>query len=136
MGNIDFKRLYIFTSKLAMGIIRVRDIKIHTNHGCMVEEEKIGSEYIVHVEIKTDLSESSLSDKLEDTIDYVAIHSIVYAEMMQRSKLLEVVVQRIIDRIMKEHLSVTETAVEVAKINPPIGGDVGYVSVERKGRRT
>ena len=136
MGNIDFKRLYIFTSKLTMGIIRVRDIKIHTNHGCMVEEEKIGGEYIVHVEIKTDLSESSLSDKLEDTVDYVAIHSIVYAEMMQRSKLLEVVVQRIIDRIMKEHLSVTETAVEVAKINPPIGGDVGYVSVERKGRRT
>ena len=88
MGNIDFKRLYIFTSKLAMGIIRVRDIKIHTNHGCMVEEEKIGSDYVVHVEVKTDLSESSLSDKLEDTVDYVAIYSIVYAEMMKRSKLL------------------------------------------------
>ena len=116
-----------------MGIIRVRDIKIHTNHGCMVEEEKIGSDYVVHVEVKTNLSDSSLSDDLQDTVDYVAIFSIVYAEMMIRSKLLEVVVQRIIDRIMNEHLSVMEATVEVAKINPPIGGDVGYVSVERKG---
>ena len=37
--------------------------------------------------------------------------------MMIRSKLLEVVVQRIIDRIMNEHLSVMEATVEVAKIN-------------------
>ena len=33
---------------------------------------------------------------------------------------------------MNEHLSVMEATVEVAKINPPIGGDVGYVSVERE----
>lgn len=115
-----------------MGIIRVRDIRIHTNHGCMEEEGKIGSDYIVQVELVTDLSKSARTDDLKDTVDYVSIHAIAKEEMMQRSKLLEVVVERIIERIMVEHSSVEEVTVEVAKINPPIGGDVGYVSVERK----
>ena len=118
-----------------MGIIRVRDIKIHTNHGCLDEEEKIGSDYIVHVEVETDLSVSCITDDLKDTVDYVAIYSIVYREMKQRSKLLETVVQRIIDEILKKHSSVQLVQVEVAKINPPIGGDVGSVSVERKTKR-
>ena len=119
-----------------MGIIRVRDIRVHTNHGCMVEEGKIGSDYVVQVELKTDLSLSAQTDDLNDTVDYVAIHAIVKSEMKQRSKLLEVVVERIIERIMVEHSTVEEVTVEVAKINPPIGGDVGYVSVERKRIRS
>ncbi len=118
-----------------MGIIRVRDIKVHTNHGCLEEEAKIGSDYIVHVEVETDLSISSKTDQLADTVDYVSIYQIVYKEMKQRSKLLETVVQRIIDDILDKHLTVDTVSVEVAKINPPIGGDVGYVSVERKAKR-
>lgn len=118
-----------------MGIIRVQDIKIHTNHGCMEEEKKIGSDYVVHVELTTDLEASAVSDNLKDTVDYVAIYSIVKEEMGIRSKLLEVVVERIIRRILNEHSSVETLSVEVQKINPPIGGEVGYVSVERNRKR-
>ena len=31
-------------------------------HGCMDEEEKIGSDYVVNLEVKTDLSTSSKTD--------------------------------------------------------------------------
>ena len=58
-----------------MGIIRVHDIKIHTNHGCMEEEAKIGSDYIVNAVVKTDLDLSAQTDDLKDTVDYVAIYS-------------------------------------------------------------
>lgn len=118
-----------------MGTIRVRDIKIHANHGCMEEEKKIGGDYIVNVELTTNLDTSAKSDKLEDTVDYVAIYGIVNQEMAIRSKLLEVVVERIIQRIMMEHFEVETINVEVQKINPPIGGEVGYVSVERNRKR-
>jgi len=119
-----------------MGTIRVRDIKIHTNHGCMDEEAKIGSDYVVQVEVESDLNLSSKTDELNDTVDYVAIYKIVYEQMKKRAKLLEVVVQRIIDQILTEHPQVETVQVEVAKINPPIGGEVGYVSVERKAKRS
>jgi dihydroneopterin aldolase len=118
-----------------MGIIRVHDINIHTNHGCMEEEAKIGSDYIINVEVKTNLDKSAKTDNLNDTVDYVAIYTIVFEEMKIRSKLLETVVQRIIDRVFEEHKTVEEVTIEVQKLNPPIGGNVAYVSVERKGKR-
>ena len=118
-----------------MGIIKVHDIKIHTNHGCMEEEAKIGNDYIVNAVVKTALDLSAQTDDLKDTVDYVAIYNIVFEEMKIRAKLLETVVQRIIDRILKENKSVEEVTIEVQKLNPPIGGNVGYVSVERKGKR-
>lgn len=118
-----------------MGKIFVRDIVLQANHGCMVEEEKIGSEYIVHVAVETDLSHSAVTDELTDTVDYVAIYGIVKEEMSKRAKLLEVVVERILTRILKEHAGVTEAEVEVQKINPPIGGNVGYVSVKETKKR-
>lgn len=118
-----------------MGIIRVHNIRIHTNHGCMEEEAKIGSDYIVNAEVKTTLDKSAQTDNLADTVDYVAIYTIIFEEMKIRAKLLETVVQRIIDRVLKEHKTVEEVTIEVRKLNPPIGGDVAYVSVERKGKR-
>lgn len=131
---MNLSLVYIFAKK-KMGIIRIRDIKIHTNHGCLDEEGKIGSDYIVHVEVKTDLSLSASTDELEDTVDYVSIYGIVYHQMKKRVKLLETIVQRIIEQLLEEHPTVEVAQVEVQKINPPIGGEVGYVSVERKGER-
>tara|TARA_B100000768_G_C10924429_1_gene226981 strand:+ start:152 stop:517 length:366 start_codon:yes stop_codon:yes gene_type:complete len=118
-----------------MGIIRVKNIRLYSNHGCMVEEGKIGGDYVVNVKVKTGLSKSVETDNLIDTIDYVSIYSIVKKEMSQRVKLLEVVVQKIIDRILDEHKTVQSVRVNVAKKNPPIGGEVEEVSVERKGKR-
>lgn len=119
-----------------MGKIHVRNIEIHTNHGCMEEEKLIGSDYIVHVDVDADLTRSANSDDLCDTVDYVSIHAIVKEEMKERSKLLEAVVERILCRIMAEHPMVDEACVEVQKINPPIDGNVGYVSVERSRKRS
>ena len=72
-----------------MGIIRVKNIQLYTNHGCMVEEGKIGSDYVVNVKLKTDLEASVLSDRLEDTVDYVAVYNIVKAEKIGRASCRE-----------------------------------------------
>jgi len=46
-----------------------------------------------------------------------------------RSKLLEEVVKRILNRIFKELSMVEKAKVSVAKLNPPIGGNVEEVVV-------
>ena len=86
-----------------MGKIYLKNIRLYAFHGCMEEEEKIGSDYIVNVVVETDLKKSSKTDSLEDTVDYVALYEIIKTEMMQRAKLLENVVDRILNRILKEH---------------------------------
>jgi dihydroneopterin aldolase len=99
------------------------------------EEMLIGSDYRVDLEISADLSQPAASDQLSETVDYVHLNNIIKEEMTVRSNLLEHVAKRIIDRIFNEIKEVTEVEVEVAKINPPIGGDVESVSVKLKYTR-
>ena len=114
-----------------MGIIKVSGIKLYAFHGCMPEETLIGSDYEVNVVVESDLNKASESDDLKYTVDYVSIHAIVKEEMAIPSKLLEHVVARIIQRILSKHASEIEALeVSVAKINPPINGDVKSVEVK------
>ena len=119
-----------------MGTIKLQNIRTFSFHGCLEEEGKIGSDYRVDLEIKTDLRKSSLSDDIKDTVDYVLLNQIVVNEMDIRSKLLEHVANRIIVRIFKEIPSVSRIILGVSKLNPPIGGDVEAVTIEMEEYRT
>ncbi|MHB1106420.1 MAG: dihydroneopterin aldolase [Lutibacter sp.] len=113
-----------------MGIIKLKNIRVYAYHGCLLEEGKIGSDYRVDVSVNANLNLSAQSDILADTVDYVHLNKIVKEEMAIRSKLLETVAKRILDRIFLEIPLVEEAVVAVSKINPPIGGNVAMVTVE------
>ena len=119
-----------------MGNIKLKNIRTFSYHGCLLEESKIGSEYSVDLEIKTDLRLSSVSDKLEDTVDYVLLNRIVLEEMAIRSNLLEHVAHRILLRVFGEIPEVSRINLSVSKINPPIGGDVEAVTIEMEEYRS
>ncbi|MFV8334869.1 dihydroneopterin aldolase [Flavobacterium sp. RSP29] len=119
-----------------MGIIKLKNIRTYSYHGCLIEEGKIGSDYTVNLEVKTDLRKSSVTDDLKDTVDYVLLNSIVVEEMAIRSDLLEHVAHRIITRIFEEIPEVSRIIVAVSKLNPPIGGDVESVTIEMEEYRS
>ena len=81
------------------------------------------------------MRQSSESDNLIDTVDYVHLNKIVEEEMAIRSHLLEHVTKRIINRVLAEIETVSKIKVGVSKINPPIGGDVEAVTVEMEEER-
>ena len=118
-----------------MGIIKVTNIKVYAYHGCLAEEAKIGSEYRIDVEVKANLKQSAKTDELSDTVDYVHLNHIVKQEMAVRSKLLEEVAQRILTRFFSELQMIQKAKVSVAKINPPIGGNVAEVAVVLSQKR-
>jgi dihydroneopterin aldolase len=119
-----------------MGIIKLKNIRTYSYHGCLIEEGKIGSDYIVNLEVKTDLRKSSISDNLKDTVDYVLLNQIVVDEMAIRADLLEHVAHRILTRIFDEVPEISRIIVAVAKLNPPIGGDVEAVTIEMEEYRS
>lgn len=112
-----------------MGKIILEGVKIYSNHGCLDEEALIGSDYIVDLEIHADLQKSTQTDNLKDTVDYVHLNSIIKEEVSERSKLLETVAERVLDRIGKEIPKINFAQIKLSKINPPIGGNVEKVSV-------
>lgn len=118
-----------------MNIIKLKNIRTFSYHGCLVEESKIGSDYLVDLEIKAGLQQSMQTDELADTVDYVHLNKIVTEEMAIRSKLLEHVAKRIVNRVFNELPMVMNVIVGVSKINPPIGGDVEAVTIQIEENR-
>jgi len=118
-----------------LGIIKVKNIRVFAYHGCLKEETKIGSDYRVDVEVRADLSQSSKSDKLSETVDYVLLNKIIKEEMAISNHLLETVAKRILVRIFNEDSLSKKARVKISKLNPPIGGDVEMVTIEMEGKR-
>ena len=112
-----------------MNKILVEGIRLYAYHGCLNEEALIGAEYEVNVLMDTDFTQAAQTDDLTQTIDYVTVYNIVKQEMAIRSKLLEHVAQRIIDKLKKEFTTLHRVEVKVTKINPPMNGNVERVSV-------
>lgn len=116
-----------------MSVIMLEGMEFYSFHGHFAEEQKIGTHFEVDlsVEVETDVAE--MSDKLSDTLDYQALYRVVKAEMEKDSKLLEHVARRIIDAVYDTFPEVSNVEVTVAKLNPPLGGKMGAVSVTLEG---
>ena len=118
-----------------MDEIHLKNIRIYAYHGCMEEEKKIGSDYLVNLVVHSDLSLSCKSDKLKDTVDYVALLDIVKNQMKIRANLLENVADRVVNKIILQFPSVRKAIVEISKLNPPINGDIDQVMIKREKKR-
>lgn len=116
-----------------MSQICVDGIHLRAYHGCLEEEGRIGGEYVVNVLLDVDFSSAAASDNLHETVDYVHVYNIVKEEMAIRSKLIEHVAQRILNRLKQKFPQVTNTMVHVVKLRPPMNGNVESVSVKVSG---
>ena len=115
--------------------VKVENLKIYAFHGCMEEEKVIGSDYIVNIYALCSVGEKAFEDEIGGSVDYVDLARIAKKEMSKRSKLLEVVVKRIIDSCFDEISVLEKVSVTVCKLNPPINADVESVSVTIEGVR-
>ena len=118
-----------------MDKIYLKNIKIYAYHGCMEEEKKIGSDYLVNLIVHADLSLSCDSDELKDTVDYVALLDIVKSQMKMRANLLENVADRVVNKIISKFPSVRKAVVKISKLNPPINGNIDEVVIRREKKR-
>ena len=109
--------------------IHVENVRTKSYHGCLKEEEIIGGDYRTDVWIMLKKEYSIKTDELDQTVDYGAVTELVVDEMGIRSKLIESVCERIVNRVFSLSKNIGWVKVKVCKINPPIDGDVQNVSV-------
>jgi 7,8-dihydroneopterin aldolase/epimerase/oxygenase len=112
-----------------MGKILVENIKIYAFHGCLKEENIIGSDYLIDIEIDLDYSKASLNDDLNYTVNYAELNKLIHREMAIKSCLLENAAHRIIEATLSEFPVVEKVWIKLSKVNPPMGGDVEKVSI-------
>jgi 7,8-dihydroneopterin aldolase/epimerase/oxygenase len=112
-----------------MGIISIEDMEFYSFHGHFKEERIVGNKFMVNVTLETDMKVASETDNLKDAVDYQRIYQITKLEMDKKSHLLEHIAGRIIDAIYAEMTGIEKVTVKVSKMNPPMGGKIGSVSV-------
>ncbi len=120
-----------------MGLLSIEGMKFFSYHGFYPEEQLIGSEYIVDIYITLDMIKVSESDDLTDTVNYETVYRIVKTEMAKKSKLIETVAYRIINRIKTHYNFIESLKVKISKLNPPLAGTVEktYTEIEENYRK-
>ena len=99
-------------------------------HGVFEHEAKNGQDFFVDLEIQIDLSRASISDDLNDTIDYGALANVVVEEITgERVQLIERLAGRIADRIKSGHSEILKISVTVHKPKAPISAQASDISV-------
>ena len=112
-----------------MSTIAIEGMTFHAYHGCMEEEQVTGNTFIVDLYMEVGTAKAEHSDNLNDTTDYAEAFNIVKREMEKPSKLLEHAGRRILNAIKKNFPDIKSAEVKVAKLNPPVSGQVESVSV-------
>jgi 7,8-dihydroneopterin aldolase/epimerase/oxygenase len=111
-----------------MVTIELQNIRLHAYHGVYPGELKTGSPYDVSIKVVYDEGTTHF-DKLENTINYVAIFGIIRERMKVPTPLLEKVALGMIEAIEQRWPFIVEVMVSVYKLEPPIENFQGRVGV-------
>lgn len=110
--------------------IEVSGLSLYTHHGVSAAEREIGQRLVLDIRLEVGECDATVTDMVEDTVDYGAVCNTVALVAQQRSyKTLERLCSAIADRLLNDY-EAEEVWVKAAKPEPPIALAVQEVSVE------
>jgi dihydroneopterin aldolase len=110
--------------------IEIVGLSVYTHHGVTAAEREVGQRLVFDVEIELGESDATVTDRLDDTIDYGEVCEQVNFAAQERSyKTLERLCSAVADRLIERYGGESVT-VRAAKPEPPIALPVDEVAVE------
>jgi 7,8-dihydroneopterin aldolase/epimerase/oxygenase len=111
--------------------IFIQGLLIHARHGVLDHEAEVGQRFVIDLELSTDLSESSRTDKLADTVSYADVVNAATAAFADKNyRLLERAAGAVADAILSAFPRIGLVKVTVHKPHAPIAAifhDVGVI---------
>ena len=110
--------------------IEVSGLSLYTHVGVTEAEREVGQRLLVDLRLDVGDVDATLTDRLEDTIDYSEVCQVTNLVAQQRTyKTLERLCTAIADRLL-ENYDAQSVWVKAAKPEPPMALPVSEVSVE------
>ena len=111
-------------------VIEVSGLSLYTHHGVSEAEREIGQRLVVDLRLEVGEVDATVTDMVEDTVDYGEVCQTVALVAQQRSyRTLERLCAAIADRLLAD-FEADRVMVRCAKPEPPIPLSVEEVSVE------
>ena len=117
-----------------MAIISLQDVRFYAFHGVYAEERKVGTWYLIDLEVEYNTTRAAVSDDLRDTLNYESLYQICRREMRVPTDLLENVVERIGLGIRYLTPGIKSLDIRLRKQYPPLGGAVGASAVRTEAK--
>ncbi len=110
--------------------IEISGLSLFTHVGVTPAEQEVGQRLLLDIRLDIGESDATLTDQLEDTVDYAQVCDMANLVAQQRSyKTLERLCAAIADRLLASY-DVSSVWVKAAKPEPPLALPVSEVSVE------
>jgi 7,8-dihydroneopterin aldolase/epimerase/oxygenase len=110
--------------------IEISGLSLYTHHGVSDAEREIGQRLLLDLRLDVGETDATVTDRVEDTIDYAEVCQLVALVAQQRSyKTLERLCSAIADRLLGD-FELEGVWVKASKPEPPIPLPVDDVSVE------
>jgi dihydroneopterin aldolase len=110
--------------------IEISGLSLFTHVGVTAAEREVGQRLLLDLRLDIGESDATVTDRLEDTVDYAEVCNTANLVAQQRSyKTLERLCAAIADRLL-DHYGAHAVWVKAAKPEPPLALPVGEVSVE------
>ena len=111
-------------------VVEVTGLSLYTHHGVTKAEQEIGQRLVVDLRMEVGEVDATVTDMIEDTVDYAEVCSTVALVAQSRSfNTLERLCAAIADRLIAD-FDAERVMVRCAKPEPPIPLPVEEVSVE------
>jgi dihydroneopterin aldolase len=110
--------------------VEVTGLSLYTHHGVTEAEREIGQRLILDLRFDAGPCDATVTDRIEDTVDYARVCEVVALVAQQRSyRTLEALCTAVGDRLLAD-FEASEVWVKATKPEPPIALPVESVSVE------
>ena len=108
-----------------MTTIEVHGLEVFGHHGALEEERRYGRKYLFDVTLEV-TGDAARSDRLEDTVDYRHIVTLVKAISDGRQfTLMEALARAVADEVLRQ-FPVRKVQVSVRKVGAPLGAPVEW----------
>ena len=110
--------------------IEIRGIRGFGYHGVFEHERTNGQEFLVDLSLRIDLRKASISDCVEDTVDYGSICNVVLGAIVGPPvSLLERLASQIADLLLSNFSLIDSVVVVVHKPQAPVEVNFGDIAV-------
>lgn len=110
--------------------VALKDVKCHALHGYYTEEQLIGTQFLVSIEVS--FAAQGDTEDIQKTVNYELLNAIILEEMNKTQKMLETVVKNILNRVLDSYQFLLSAEVGIKKLYPPMPGEIHHSFVQLK----
>ncbi|MBL4677083.1 MAG: dihydroneopterin aldolase [Mucilaginibacter sp.] len=104
--------------------VALEGVEVFAYHGFYPEEQKIGTRFLIDVQVSFRQKGSFADDTLNHTVNYEELYTIIKEEMAITRKVIETAAEAILERVKISFTFIETAEVTIKKQTPPFNSPI------------